>query len=186
MMLGRLGERKGTYDLIAAVERAVRLNPALTVCLAGDGEVEKVRALVKEKGLEKNITVPGWIGQAEKLRRLRDAATVVLPSCHEGLPMAILEGMAAGKAIISTTVGAIPEVVGPENGILVEPGDVPALSDALLRCSGSTELLAGMARRNREKAEQIFGVRRMHLRLTEYYKQVMEGGVRHGAGNPAD
>ena len=63
---------------------------------------------------------------------------------------------------------------------------MPALADALLRCSGSTELLAGMARRNREKAEQIFSVRRMHLRLAEYYKQVMEGGVRHGAGNPAD
>lgn len=186
LMLGRLGERKGTYDLIAAVELVVRLNPALTVCLAGDGEMEKVRALVKEKGLEKNITVPGWIDEAEKLRCLRDAAAVVLPSYHEGLPMAILEGMAAGKAIISTTVGAIPEVVGPENGILVEPGDVPALADALLRCSGSTELLAGMARRNREKVEQIFSVRRMHLRLAEYYKQVMEGGVRDGAEKPAD
>lgn len=100
--------------------------------------------------------------------------------------MAILEGMAAGKAIISTTVGAIPEVVKPENGILVEPGGVSALAEALLRCSGSTELLAGMARRNRERAEQVFGVRRMHQRLAEYYKQVMEGGTGDGAGNPAD
>ena len=63
-MLGRLGERKGTYDLIAAVELAARLNPALTVCLAGDGEVEEVRALVAEKGLEQNISVPGWIDGA--------------------------------------------------------------------------------------------------------------------------
>ena len=95
LMLGRLGERKGTYGLLAAAELAIRQNPALTLCLAGDGEVEQVRALVREKGLERNIAVPGWIGGAEKLRLLREAATVVLPSWHEGLPMAILEGMAA-------------------------------------------------------------------------------------------
>ena len=62
---------------------------------------------------------------------------VVLPSYHEGLPMAILEGMAAGKAIISTTVGAIPEVVTGENGALVEPGDVIALAQALLQYGGN-------------------------------------------------
>ena len=174
LMLGRLGERKGTYDLIAAMELAVRLNPELTVCLAGDGEVEAVRALVREKGLERNISVPGWMDRAEKLRRLRDAATVVLPSYYEGLPMAILEGMAAGKAIISTTVGAIPEVVGEENGILVKPGDVPALAEALLRCSGDAEGLRRMSEKNREKAEQAFSLRRMHQRLAEYYRQVME------------
>ena len=112
--------------------------------------------------------------RAEKLRRLRDAATVVLPSYHEGLPMAILEGMAAGKAIISTTVGAIPEVVEEENGILVKPGDVPALAEALLRCSGDAEGLRRMSEKNREKAEQAFSLRRMHQRLAEYYRQVME------------
>ena len=155
LMLGRLGKRKGTYDLIAAAELALRKAPGLRFCLAGDGEVEQVRALVKEKGLEEQIAVPGWIGREEKLRRLRDAATVVLPSYHEGLPVSLLEGMAAGKAIISTTVGAIPEVIGAENGILIAPGDVPALADALLRCGGSPELLAGMGERNRQKVEQI-------------------------------
>lgn len=174
LMLGRLGERKGTYDLIDAMELALRQNPELRLCLAGDGEVEKVRALVKEKGLDKNISVPGWIDEDEKLRYLKDAATVVLPSYHEGLPVAILEGMAAGKAIISTVVGAIPEVVGEENGILVKPGDVPALAEALLRCSRDTEGLRNMGERNREKAEQRFGIRRIHRQLAGYYRQVME------------
>ena len=174
LMLGRLGVRKGTYALILAVELAVRQNPSLSVCLAGDGEVEEVRALVAEKGLEQNISVPGWIDGGEKLRRLRDAATLVLPSYHEGLPMAILEGMAAGKAIISADVGAIPEVVGEENGILIKPGDISALADALLRCSGDGAMLRRMSEKNREKMEQSFSVRRMHERLAEFYRQVME------------
>lgn len=55
---------------------------------------------------------------------LKKSATLVLPSYHEGLPMSVLEGMASGKAIISTTVGAIPEVIKEQNGILVQPGDV--------------------------------------------------------------
>ena len=85
--------------------------------------------------------------------------------------------------------------------LTVEPGCVCGLvgpngagKSTLIKCllgiltpdSGSVELLAGMARRNREKVEQIFSVRRMHLRLAEYYKQVMEGGVRDGAEKTAD
>lgn len=180
LALGRLGKRKGTYDLIDAIELAARQNPKLRLCLAGDGEVEQVRALVERRGLKEQISVPGWISGAEKLEQLKQAATVVLPSYHEGLPMSILEGMAAGKAIISTAVGAIPEVITEENGILVEPGDVPALADALLRCSGDLNLLEAMSRNNREKAKQEFGVRRMHEKLAEYYRQAAEQGGQHG------
>lgn len=173
LMLGRLGVRKGVYDLIGAMELALGENPELRLCLAGDGEVEKVRALVKEKGLEKQIAVPGWAGREEKVALLKEAGTVVLPSYYEGLPMAILEGMAAGKAVISTTAGAIPEVVGEENGILIKPGDVAALAQALLRCSRDRELLLGMSRKNRERAEQVFSIRHMHEQLADYYRQVM-------------
>lgn len=176
LMLGRLGERKGVYDLIDAVELAVRKNPELKVCIAGDGEVEKVRALVAEKGLERHIHVPGWIGEADKLEYLKHAAALILPSYNEGLPVAILEGMAAGKAIISTTVGAIPEVVAPENGILTEPGDIDSLAEGLLCLSGDEGMLESMSRNNTEKAEDLFSVRRMHGQLAEYYRQVL--GVR--------
>lgn len=185
LMLGRLGVRKGVYDLIDAMELALAQNPELRLCLAGDGEVEEVRALVKEKGLEKQITVYGWAGREEKLALLKEAGTVVLPSYYEGLPMAVLEGMAAGKAIISTTAGAIPEVVGEENGILIKPGDIPALAQSLVRCSSDREMLQRMSHRNRERAEQVFSIRHMHGQLAQYYRQVMgqEAGDCKGCQN---
>lgn len=173
LMLGRLGERKGVYDLIEAMALAVKQDPELTLCLAGDGQVEEVRALVAQKGLENNIEVLGWIGGEEKLRRLAKATTVVLPSYYEGLPLFILEGMAAGKAVLSTTVGAIPEAVTGENGILVEPGDIPALAEAILRLSGDPELLERMSKSSRERAERLFSLEGMHSRLAEYYRQLL-------------
>ena len=174
LMLGRLGRRKGALDLVNAVERAVLHNPALTVCMAGDGQVEKVRSFVREKGLEGHILIPGWIDGKEKMHYLRNASTIVLPSCDEGLPMSILEGMAAGKAIISTVVGGIPEAVTEENGILITPGDICALTEGLLRCSNDVEMLRDMSRKNREKAEDKFSIRQMHRQLAEYYRQMME------------
>ncbi len=173
LMLGRLGERKGAYDLVDALELALRRNPDLTVCMAGDGDVEQIRSLAAQKGLQRQIRVPGWIGREEKLDCLKQAAVLILPSYHEGLPVSILEGMAAGKAIISTAVGGIPEVITEENGILVEPGDTDALAEAMLRCSSDVKMLEAMSQNNLEKAEQTFSIRRMHERLAEYYRQVM-------------
>ena len=173
LMLGRLGERKGAYDLVDALELALRRNPDLTVCMAGDGDVEQIRSLAAQKGLQRQIRVPGWIGREEKLDCLKQAAVLILPSYHEGLPVSILEGMAAGKAIISTAVGAIPEVVTEENGILVEPGDTDALAEAMLRCSSDVKMLEAMSQNNLEKAKHTFSIRRMHERLAEYYRQVM-------------
>ncbi len=175
LMLGRLGSRKGVYDLVDAVEIACRQDPALTVCIAGDGEVEKVRALAAAKGLKRQISIPGWIGEAQKLACLKRAAVVILPSYYEGLPMSVLEGMAAGKAIISTTVGAIPEVVGEENGILIDPGDVEGLAAAMLRCSSDGELLQRMSRNNLRRAQEVFSMQRMHEKLAAYYREVADG-----------
>ena len=169
-----MGRRKGVYDLIDAAALAVKKDPELHICLAGDGEVEKVRAAVAEKGLGGSITVLGWISGEEKLERMREAGTIVLPSYHEGLPMAILEGMAAGKAIIASAVGAIPEVVGEDNGLLVQPGDVPALAEALLRCSSSPGFMERVSQVNVEKVQRIFDIRQTHRLLAEYYRRAAE------------
>ena len=83
--------------------------------------------------------------------------------------MSVLEGMACGKAIISTTVGAIPEVVKKENGILVSPGDVKALSKAMLwYCNDENAVrMAGQA--NIQLITEQYSMEAMHHKLAEIY-----------------
>lgn len=174
--LGRLGKRKGTYDLVDAIEIARKKVPNIRCYLAGDGEIDKFCNIIVERGLQNNIEVVGWADFTKKLELLSKVSTVVLPSYNEGLPMSILEGMTTGKAIISTTVGAIPEVVKEENGILIQPGDVQALADALVKCSTNLKMLEDMSQKNINKIYEQFSMKSMHLKLMSYYKQVIKNG----------
>lgn len=173
LMLGRLGQRKGTYDLVAAVEKAVKLIPDLRCYLAGDGEIGKVKNLVVEKKLENNLEVVGWADFDKKLELLQKVSTVVLPSYNEGLPMSVLEGMACGKAIISTKVGAIPEVVMSENGILVQPGDVIALADAMIRICSDSNYVENVSVENINKIQKQFSMKVMHEKIAKCYESTM-------------
>lgn len=172
--LGRLGQRKGTYDLVEAIDIAREMVPNIKCYLAGDGDVEKIRELVKSKNLENNIEVVGWANFDKKLELLHSVSTVVLPSYNEGLPMSILEGMACGKAIISTTVGAIPEVINEENGILVKAGDVQALSEALVECAQNLARIEKMSIVNIDKIQKLFSMDVMHSQLSKYYESVLK------------
>lgn len=171
--LGRLGKRKGSYDLVQAVKLVKERVPNVKLYLAGDGEIEQVKAQVSAEKLEENIEVVGWADFDKKLDLLSHVSTVVLPSYNEGLPMSILEGMACGKAIISSNVGAIPEVVKEDNGILITPGDIRALADAMVRCATDLDALQRMSQHNMEKIDTAFSMRLMHEKLSGYYKAVM-------------
>lgn len=169
LALGRLGKNKGTYDLIFAMEKIVNHNPNVCLYLAGDGEVEQVRRLVEEKKLSDNIKILGWINFEKKIEILKQVSTVVLPSYNEGLPMSILEGMAAGKAIISTKVGAIPEVVKIDNGVLIKPGDIESLVAAMIKCSNDIDMLNSMSKNNIKKIKEEFSMQVMHDKLSSWY-----------------
>ena len=171
--LGRLGERKGTYDLIKAIERVKVQIPDIKCYLAGDGDIDRCKQIVEEKNLKSNIFIVGWADFDRKLELLKKSSVLVLPSYNEGLPMAILEGMACGKAIISTTVGAIPEVINnKENGILIQPGDVKALANALVECSTNTSMVAQMSQNNIKKIDSNYSMKTMHEKLALYYEKV--------------
>lgn len=169
LMLGRLGERKGTYDLIEAIENVSKKIPDVKCYLAGDGDIEKCSSIIKEKKLEKNIIIKGWADFDKKLKLLKKSSVLVLPSYNEGLPMAILEGMACGKAIISTTVGAIPEVVKEENGILIEPGDIKALTEAMLTYCKDENAVKTAGSVNIQRINEKYSMEAMHRRLKEIY-----------------
>lgn len=134
LFLGAFGERKGTFDLIEAGARVAERRPDVVFELGGDQAVEELRSLIDERGLRDNVRVLGWVRGEEKLDAFRRAHVFTLPSYHEGLPIAVLEALAAGLPLVTTPVGGIPEVIKDGvNGVLVEPGDIRALADGLLR-----------------------------------------------------
>ncbi|CAM3357847.1 glycosyltransferase family 4 protein [Tsukamurella hominis] len=173
--LGRLGVRKGSYDLVAAVAAlppAVRARLHLT--LAGDGEVDQVRAAVAAAGVGDAVTVSGWVDPAGRDALLAAAQVFALPSYDEGLPMALLEAMAAGLAPLTTPVGAIPDAITDgEDGLLVPPGDVPALSAALARLVEDPELRNRIADGARRRARD-FAIGPWHARLAALWAELAD------------
>jgi glycosyltransferase involved in cell wall biosynthesis len=131
-----------------------RSDAEFRVTIAGKGPLsEEVEELASR---HQHVTYAGYISEAEKRRLLASGAVFVLPTYAEGLPIAMLEGMAGGNAIVSTAVGSIPEVIGEENGTLVEPGDADGLADALEDMLRSPDRTEQMARRNRELIEEKY------------------------------
>ncbi len=171
LMLGRMCRDKGVYDLIDATILVKQRYPDVKVYIAGDGDVEKVQATVLEKGLQENIEILGWLDDEQKIQALRKVATVILPSYKEGLPMSILEGMAAGKVVIASRVGAIPEVIAAENGFLVNSGDIQGIAKAMLTVCGEECELEHISLNNRNKVRQSYSMKVMHAKLLQYIQK---------------
>ncbi len=133
LFLGRLGHRKGTYDLLEAIKRLDKILPLrIRFLLCGDGEVNEVMSRCKDLGISHRIDHTGWVDGKLKEEFMRRSMINVLPSYNEGLPMTILETMAHGIPNISTRIASIPEVITDgETGLLIEPGDIDALTRAL-------------------------------------------------------
>lgn len=131
--LGRIGKRKGAFDLIEAFAHLTpqqREQSELT--LAGIGEVEEALSLAESLNIKQHINFPGWVDPVGRSELLSKADVFVLPSYNEGLPMALLEAMSWGLPVITTPVGGIPEVVThSKTGLLVNPGDVQQLTEAV-------------------------------------------------------
>ncbi|WP_373159559.1 glycosyltransferase family 4 protein [Mycobacterium marinum] len=162
--------RKGSYDLIdavAALDETVRNR--LLATLAGDGDVDQVRAAVAKAGLGETIDVVGWLDPMARDELLCRAQIFVLPSRNEGLPMALLEAMANGLAPVTTTAGSIGEVVTDGvNGLLVGPAHADQLAHALGALVTDENLRARLGGAARERAGE-FGLDRWYQQLTRLW-----------------
>jgi glycosyltransferase involved in cell wall biosynthesis len=168
--LGRLGARKGSYDVIAALgELDEPVRSRLRVTLAGDGEVAQVRAAVTAAGLDDTIAVAGWLDSSARDQLLSSANIFVLPSHDEGLPMALLEAMAYGLVPVTTMVGSIGEAVSDGvNGILVRPGHPDEIAGALAALVNDERLRVRLAGAARSRAAD-FALERWYQRLTQLW-----------------
>lgn len=172
--LGMISHAKGAFDLIEAVRGLpVQVQQRLRLTMAGNGEIERLRATAA--GLQATVDIRSWITEAQRDELLASADVYVLPSYFEGVPMSILEAMAAGVPVISTRVGGIPEIVAHEQtGVLVEAGNVLALRAQLQRLAGDEALRLQWGRAARRSAER-FDVRLYGRELIENYRSLVCG-----------
>ncbi|WP_160132769.1 glycosyltransferase family 4 protein [Halococcus salsus] len=146
--------RKGIAELANAIDQLTDRDLDFRVSLAGKGALSNHSERLA--AANPNVEYFGFVSEERKHELLGSGSIFVLPSHAEGLPIAILEAMAAGNAIVSTTVGAIPEVIGEENGVLVAPRDADALAEALAELIADPERTAAMGRTNRATVEERY------------------------------
>jgi glycosyltransferase involved in cell wall biosynthesis len=174
VFLGRLIDRKGVFDLVAALAGLTAAHRGrLHVTLAGHGDADAVRRAVTANGLDGTVEVRTWIGPAERDALLRTAQILLLPSWWEGLPMSVLEGMAWGLCPVVTPVGGLATLVRDgDNGVVVPVGDPPALSAALDKLLSDDEVRVHIGARARESV-RAFGADAWADRLVTLYRELL-------------
>ncbi|MEA5447854.1 glycosyltransferase [Leptolyngbya sp. CCNP1308] len=131
--VGRLSGQKGHLLLLEAVRQLVAEGHRLTVALVGDGEMRsQIEQLVIDYDLQACVSITGWASNDAVKAELLRSQVLVLPSFAEGLPVVIMEALALGRPVITTTIAGIPELVETGvNGWLVVPGSVESLLEAM-------------------------------------------------------
>ncbi len=168
--IGRLVEQKGQLLLIEALGAALREQPGLRLTLVGDGELRgPIEEAIAARGLGGAVTITGWVDEARVRAELAAAHALVMPSFAEGLPMVVMEAMAAGRPVIATAIAGIPELVLPgETGWLVPAGDPAALARAMVALAAAPrDRLAAMGAAGRVRALDRHDIDREAGRLAE-------------------
>lgn len=173
--VSRLDVAKGIPELMKVFEVLHRKVPGAWLLIVGDGPLDgQVREWAAR--FAGRVFVAGAVPHSAVSEYLNAADVFVLPSHREGVPVAILEAMACGLPVVSTSVGGIPEVVMDSvTGYLVEVGDLSALSAKLEQLINEPELRRRMAARARALVHDRFLWRHGAERLEDVYRQVTEG-----------
>ena len=143
LSVGRLVEKKGLADALNAVALAVDKGLDIKFTIVGDGPLHSALTHLRDAlGLSSRVSFAGWRNQEEIVQVMQQADILLAPSIttstgdQEGIPVTIMEAMASGMIVLSTWHSGIPELVEDDaTGLLVDEGDVTALSQALVRLS---------------------------------------------------
>lgn len=160
---GHIVPAKGVRELVTACTQLSDCPLVLDILGPADPdfqmELEKIAAKMKNGEWLRFL---GTVSREKTVRHIADADLFVLPSYTEGMPYVVLEAMTCGRAILGTTVGAVPEMLdigGPQEcGVCVPPRNAEALADAIRRLIGDPELRRKWGCMARERAEQLYSI----------------------------
>jgi glycosyltransferase involved in cell wall biosynthesis len=180
LAIGRHVPQKG-FDVLLAAFARLTADPAFDhdLILAGNGtEHAALQAQAERLGLGGRVVFPGRVDHAMAMRLFAGCSFFVLPSRHEPFGIVNLEAMGAGKAIVATRVGGVPEIVKDgENGLLVPGEDVVSLAGALKRMAADTEFSQKLGRDGMRRSRS-FAWPEIASQYISVYEQTIEGVLR--------
>jgi glycosyltransferase involved in cell wall biosynthesis len=178
--IGRMTGVKRTEDVLHAFRRLRDRGVDACLCMIGDGpDRPAVERRAHELGLMRDTLFLGYQEEVAPFYAAFDA--MILPSINEGTPVSAIEALAAGRPVVATRVGGVPDVVREgEDGFLVDPGDVDALADRLARLAADPELRDRLGAAGRARVVPRYSVGRLVDDIDLLYRSLLAsaGGAR--------
>lgn len=186
LFVGTIHPRKGLTFLVRTAAQLRDRVPDFRIVVVGSVHSPEYATVVhreiERQGVADLIDWKGHVSDEELDAEYEKAALVVLPSQEETAPFAVQQAMGAGKAVVATRVGGVPEIVDDGvTGLLVPYGDEPALAAALERVLGDPELAKGFGAAGRRVAEERFGLASVARDTIDVYRTVIGA---EGANGP--
>jgi glycosyltransferase involved in cell wall biosynthesis len=172
--VARLDPLKDHATAIRAMTLLAGRHPAARLFLIGEGPEESaIRELARRNGLDQHVR---FLGLRSDVPWLLPAADIcLLTSVSEGIPLVLIEAMAASLPVVATGVGGVPEVVeGGRTGFISPSADHSSLAGSILTLAASPELRESMGRAGRERAAALFSERQMHRDYLKIYANMIE------------
>jgi len=172
-IVARLDLQKGFEYLLRAARDLCKTTPDLKIVIVGEGpDREKIEEMIEQYGLQSNVILAGQQSNMPAVYAAMDI--FVLPSLNEGLPMTVLEAMAASKPVIASRVGAIPSVIKDgENGLLVAAKDSEGLRNAIASLLSDPERRRRLGDQAHAWVSQNYTSEAMALKYREMYEEVL-------------
>ncbi len=176
LFVGRMEKVKGIEFLIKAISLIIKVFPQTTLTIIGDGlNKENLLSLTKSLQLENYIHFAGWVKNKDLDIYYEKASIVVIPSVWpENFPTVCNEAMSAGRPVIGTNVGGIPEIIDDGvNGYLVEPQSPEQIAEKVIKLFSEENLLKEFGKNARKKAEE-FGIEKYSENTVKIYEEVLD------------
>ncbi|PIE16385.1 MAG: colanic acid biosynthesis glycosyltransferase WcaL [Rhodobacterales bacterium] len=175
LFVGRLAAVKGVPVLLEALETVLHTDPDITLTLIGDGPDRQILQ-DQAKALGDRVQFVGYKSQSEVADYLRQTDILVLPSFAEGVPVVLMEAMAAQIPVLTTRIAGVPELVADGvSGLLVPPGDQRTLTEAIRVLTTDAPLRAKMGAAGRQTVCQHYNVKTESAWLAQLFASYQAG-----------
>jgi len=175
IQVARLDHLKDHPTAIRTLERVVQQDGRARLVLVGEGaELEKIQREIRARGMEGYVRLLGL--RSDVARLLHAADLFLLTSISEGIPVTIIEAMAAGLPVVSTDVGGVGEIVrAGRTGLLARRQNDSELAGAIVRLARDPALRRQMGEEGRRRAQETFSEERMHSSYQAMYEEMLRG-----------